>query len=270
MSRRCKFRLTLACLMQIVLALTETLTAYVMATIVACAERGDMDALVRTLLTALLLILLLYLLAAVDVTSQMAFLSDGVLEMRGGIMRSLLRRALPDFRRKSDACYMNLLGADIDIYRAERLGLIPYIFGSVSAILSAAVMLYLLNPWLLLAGMALSVLPLATSSLFTKSTQRWKTKVSQTSEAYTNTVKEGVEGYEAIRMGGGQRAHLERFQAAGLFPLQLYQQDELPHPLSRGQRAASRLSGHRRLPGGAGPDDRRHALRGHQLLHLHF
>ena len=214
MTKRSKLLLVLACTMYALFSVLETLCVYFLAKIMECAERGDLQAMGRTVALTLGLWALTYLLTAAGTIVRLAFLSDSILSLRSDIIQSILRRPLQSFRGQNDGYYINLLSADVDLYSQDRLNLIPFAFACVSAVVSAAAMLFMLNRWLFLAGVALSLLPVATSNLFTNATRKRKTQMSQATESYMNVLREGIEGYEAIRMGGGQEPFTERFRAA--------------------------------------------------------
>ena len=214
MTKRSKLLLVLACAMYALFSVLETLCVYFLAKIMECAERGDLQAMGRTVALTLGLWALTYLLTAAGTIVRLAFLSDSILSLRSDIIQSILRRPLQSFRGQNDGYYINLLSADVDLYSQDRLNLIPFAFACVSAVVSAAAMLFMLNRWLFLAGVALSLLPVATSNLFTNATRKRKTQMSQATESYMNVLREGIEGYEAIRMGGGQEPFTERFRAA--------------------------------------------------------
>ena len=146
--------------------------------------------------------------------ANLRFLSDRTIRLRRLIMQSIFSRPFRLFRQKDDAYYLNLLGNDTEMYASERLSLIPVIVGGISDIIIYVVALYLINPWLMLACVVLSLLPLLTSGLFTKVTQNKREAFSKASEQYTGVLKEGIEGYEPIRVGCGTAAYMERFISA--------------------------------------------------------
>lgn len=232
METRQKLRLILACALYAVVSVLEIGTAYFSAKIIECAEMGNGAHMWRMVLVTCVLVVLTYLGIVAATAARLAFVANGTVRMRDEIMGSLFRRPLRSFRGENDAYYLSLLGADVDIYGLEKLNLIPYLFGSAASILSAAVMLWSLNPWLFAIGVLLSVLPLATSKLFTNATQKRKKAVSQTAQEYTGVLKEGIEGYTAIRMGAGQQSFLERFHAVSARRQRAYSASALANTMS--------------------------------------
>lgn len=215
MEIRQKFRLTLACSLSAVTSSLEVVFAYFSAKILEHAELGDPEGMWRAILITCGLIVLIYLGVVSSTAARLSFVSHGAARMRDDIMASIFRRPLRCFRKESDAYYLNLLGADLEIYSQEKLNLLPYLFGCAASIVFAVVMLWSLSPWLFCIGALLSILPLAASKLFTDVTQKRKRAVSQTNQEYTAVLKEGIEGYTAIRLGAGRQSFLERFHATG-------------------------------------------------------
>ena len=243
MTKRSKLLLVLACAMYALFSVLETLCVYFLAKIMECAERGDLQAMGRTVALTLGLWALTYLLTAAGTIVRLAFLSDSILSLRSDIIQSILRRPLQSFRGQNDGYYINLLSADVDLYSQDRLNLIPFAFACVSAVVSAAAMLFMLNRWLFLAGVALSLLPVATSNLFTNATRKRKTQMSQATESYMNVLREGIEGYEAIRMGGGQEPFTERFRAASARKQRAYSASAAANQISDAYGCAVLLKG---------------------------
>lgn len=211
-----KLLLILACLLYSGESVLLAGMAYSKGKIVECAETVDMRRMLWAILLAVLLAVFDYFLLAAATWTRLQFLANGVLSMRCGIMKNILRRPLKSFRGEKDAFYINLLTTDIQLYRDNALNQIPFLFCSTTAILSSVVMLWKLNIWLLLAAVVMAAAPLVVTKPFTKWEEKKMELFSEKSEAHTNTLKETVEGYEAIRIGCGGESFLERYeQAAG-------------------------------------------------------
>lgn len=231
--KKCKrFQLILTCVLYAVLSIMEIISAYFSAKVIECAETGNREWMWYMILITCVLLLLTYLGIAAATAARLLFVSSNAVRMRDEIMGSIFRRPLRSFRGESDAYYLNLLGADIDIYSLEKLNLIPYIFGCAASILSSAVLLWRLSPWLFCIGVFLSVLPLYTSKLFSNTTQQRKKIVSQTTQEYTSILKEGIEGYTAIRLGAGQRSFLVRFHTLSVQKQQAYSASSMVNTMS--------------------------------------
>lgn len=149
-----------------------------------------------------------------SVAARVGYLSNGVTDIRDRMMKSILSRPMRLFRERDDSYYLNLLGEDTELYRNNRLNMVPYMFSAFVSVAANAGMLFFLHPVLFLVGVVASVIPLLTANLFTKATQEKRNLVSRTAENYTGILKEGIEGYETLRFSKGQEPFLSRFSSA--------------------------------------------------------
>lgn len=211
LSKRGKLYFFLTCLLLVVSAMSFARFIYYSAQILEYAQTGSLAKMLQAAGLSLGYLTIKFATAIGATSARLAFLSDGTIRMRGNIMCSIFYRPLRSFRNQSDAYYLNLLGADTDMYALERLNMIPWIFSSAADIVIYAVALFLLNPWLLVVSLVLSTLPFIIGRLFSKMTQDRKQAYSNASEVFTGTLKEGIEGYEPLRMGQGTASYMERF-----------------------------------------------------------
>lgn len=217
LTKRGRLLLILACLLYSLESVMLAVMAYIDGKIVEYAEAKQMEVMLWMILMAVIFAILVYLLIAAATWTRLQFLASGVVSMRCGIMKNILRRPLKSFRGEKDAFYINLLTTDIQLYRDNALNQIPYLFCSASAIISSVVMLWKLNIWLLLTAVVMAAAPLVVTKPFTKWEEKKMELFSEKSEVHTNTLKETVEGYETIRTGCGRERFLERYeQAAGM------------------------------------------------------
>lgn len=216
LTKKGKLLLVLSCLLYSGESVMLAVMAYIDGKMIEYAEAKQMEAVLWIILLLVIFAVLVYLLSAAATWTRLQFLADGVLSMRCGIMKNILRRPLKSFRGEKDAFYINLLTTDIQLYRDNALNQIPFLFCSAAAIISSVVMLWKLNIWLLLASVVMAAVPLVVTKPFTKWEEKKMELFSEKSEAHTNTLKETVEGYETIRTGCGGERFLERYeQAAG-------------------------------------------------------
>lgn len=207
--------LVLTCLLTLFSSVFQTFNTYLTAQVIAGAEQGSMELMIRALLICIAAALLYYPLRVVTSVSLYIFRTNGTADLREKIMKNLLARPLRLFQNHDDAYYLNLLGEDLNLYRDNRLANVPRIVSGTGNILFTAFMLYRLHPWLCVGGAVLAFVPLLTSNLFTRKTQVCRREVSQTAEEYGNALKENIEGNEAIRMSQGAPSFLERFRSFG-------------------------------------------------------
>lgn len=214
LTKKGKLLLVLTCLLYSGESVLLVAMAYQKGKIVEYAEAQNMSTMLWAILLAVILALLDFLLVAAATWSRLSFLANGELNMKSGIMKSILRRPLKSFRGEEDAFYLNLLTTDTQLYRGEFLNMIPYLFSSLAAILSSVVMLFALSPWLLLAAVVTAAVPLIFTKPFTKWEERKMKAYSEKSEIYTHTLKETIEGYETIRTGCGEESFQNRYERA--------------------------------------------------------
>lgn len=188
-----------------------SLVYYMLGKGISAAAAGDGRLLARYAIIGILLEVLVYLLMLTSQVMKAFYQADGVLHIQDDMIRNMLHRSLSGFRRKDTAYYMNLFTTDLDMYHTSFLGNLPNLaFDSIS-ILSAVCLLGLISPWLLVTSLALALLPLAVSHLFTGRIQGKRNAYSHASERYTGVLKENLEGYETIRADQGWPALLQRF-----------------------------------------------------------
>lgn len=214
LTKKGRLLMILACLLYSGQSILLAGMAYTKGKILEYAEVRNKEMLLWVILLSVILALADYFLMAAATWTRLSFLANGELNMKSGIMKSILRRPLKSFRGKEDAFYLNLLTTDIQMYRREFLNMIPYLFSSLVAILSSAVMLLLLSPWLLLAAVVMAAVPMVFTKPFTKWEEGKMKAYSEKSEVYTNTLKETVEGYETIRTGCGEESFQNRHDRA--------------------------------------------------------
>lgn len=206
--------LLLNCLSSIPEGIFAVVCTHCMSQILTAVEQGNGDLMVKMLLGAVIAMILRFVFWVLDSITEMKFLAHGVINVRKTVMENILARPLLVFRKKDDSYYVNLLGEDVELYRNDYLKMIPGICAGVVGLAADIIMLYLLHPFLLLVCVITTAIPFLTSSLFTKVTQQRRKQVSEATEYYTGITKEGIEGYETVRMSGEKTAFLMRFCAA--------------------------------------------------------
>ncbi len=214
LTKKGKLLLVLACLLYSGESVMLAAMAYIDGKIIEYAEAKQMQAMLWMIGLSVIFSVLIYLLIAAATWTRLQFLANGVLSMRCGIMKNILRRPLKSFRGEKDAFYINLLTTDIRLYRDNYLNQIPFLFCSAAAIVSSAAMLWKLNIWLLLAAIVMAAVPLVVTKPFTKWQEKKMELYSEKNEVHTNTLKETVEGYETIRTGCGGERFQERYEQA--------------------------------------------------------
>lgn len=175
------------------------------------SQKGDM---IWNIVLAVVTLLLYYFLNIASTVFRLKYLSHTEVCLKEGIMKNLLARPWQAFRRHNGAYYLNLLTTDTDLYRTDVLSSITGIVDAAFSVLLSVVMLFVLNPWLCLAGAVVSLLPLSLNNLFTQMQQKTKTAFSKQSEQYTNSLKETVEGHETIHIQENAGIFLNRFSRA--------------------------------------------------------
>lgn len=209
-----RFLLALSCLLYSGESVMIAVQAYINGRIVECAETKNMSAMLWMVLMAVLTAVLIYFIIAAATLARLAFLANGELDMKRGIMKNILRRPLKSFRGEKDAFYLNLLTTDIQLYRGNFLNNIPFFAYTAAAIISSAFMLGKMNGWLLLAAVLMAAAPMVVTKPFAKLEEKKMTRYSKESEGYTNTLKEVIEGYETIRIGKSEENFQKRFEQA--------------------------------------------------------
>ena len=205
--------LLLNCLFSIFGGLFTVAFTHYASQILNAVEEGNGDLMAKMLVGAVIAMMLRFAFWVLDSITEMKFLAHGVINARDMVMKNILERPLLTFRKKDDSYYINLLGEDMELYRNSWLKVIPGICACLVGLVADAVMLCLLHPTLFLVGVITTAIPFLTSSLFTKVTQQRRKQVSAATECYTGMTKEGIEGYETVRISGEKTSFLIRFHA---------------------------------------------------------
>lgn len=212
--KKSKLFLLVACVLDCAATLATMLCIYYGARILELAQDGQKGEMIWNIVFSVVTLLLSYLLNIAFTVFWIKYLCHTEVCLKKGIVKNLLARPWQAFRRHNGAYYLNLLTTDTDLYRTDVLSSITGIVDAGFSVLLSMVMLFVLSPWLCLAGAVVSLLPLSLNNLFTKKQQKTKKAYSQQSEQYTNSLKETVEGHETIHIQGDAGIFLNRFSQA--------------------------------------------------------
>lgn len=113
LTKKGRVLLILACLLYSLESVMLAVMAYIDGKIVEYAEAKQVEVMLWMILMAVIFAVLVYLLIAAATWTRLQFLANGVVSMRCGIMKNILRRPLKSFRGEKDAFYINLLTTDI-------------------------------------------------------------------------------------------------------------------------------------------------------------
>ncbi len=214
LTKRAVFLLFLTCFFSVCDTVFCVAYVYFEAQVLTGIEQGSMEIVLRCIALAGGFYLLRMVSWFLTAANRMGFLANGVTGARDRIMKNVLSRPIRIFRKQDDSYYLNLLGEDAELYRNTWLDSIYGIFSGLISVIFNAGMLFFLHPGLLMVGVITSAVPVFTSRLFTKATQKRRKAVSQTAESFTGVLKEGIEGSEALRSAKGKAPFLSRFHTA--------------------------------------------------------
>ncbi len=172
LNRKQFFLLMLTSFLFVLMAAGTTALTYYFGKIVDCATQGDMSGVFSMTLIAVGIVALWFLGNLAGLLAVQQYLFHGTLALKYNLMNNVLSRPLLGFRQKNDAYYLNLLGTDMDVYRDDRLLYYPHLVSQGAQAVFAAAGLFLINPWMCLAGLVFAAVPMATSNLFTKKAQK--------------------------------------------------------------------------------------------------
>lgn len=190
----------LACLLYFLESSVSAAKVYHSAMILEAAQYGELRKMVLSLVIAVSAYAGLLVIEFLNCKARLAYVSEVEIQTKRSIIHSMLHRPIPRFRLKDDAYYFNLLTSDVDTYRTDYLMNKLLIFSWVSYGVSSSVMLYNLNPWLLLTGLILAAFPILINNFFTSISRKAKNQHSEASEKYAGVLQEMIKGYEVIRM----------------------------------------------------------------------
>ena len=203
LSQKGKILMVLACILYALESVIIAVMAYTNGKIIEFATNGDLHKMGWAVAAAFGLALLSYLEVATATYTRFAYLSNGEMTMKSEIIKNILKRPLQSFRGENDAFYLNLMSTDMTMYKNDYLGVFPYLFSSVFAIISSAYVLWTLHIWLLVAALAMAIIPMVAIKPFATIEKKLRGEYSAATEQYTNVLKETIEGYEVIRTGNG-------------------------------------------------------------------
>lgn len=214
MTARTKFLLFLTSFFFVIDSAISTYYQYSQALILANVENGDRPGMINAIVITLLLLILVFLSSMACHASRLAFLSDGTLNIKSAVIKSILCRPVYRIKDRDRDYYLNLLTNDADTYMNEYLDLIPFLFSSVSAILCSGFMLFRLNVLLFLFAILLAFIPMLAGNILSEYLKKLKTARSEMSEKYIGVIKQELDGIETIKASNGQPAFLRLFDAA--------------------------------------------------------
>ena len=214
MNSKTKLYLVFASLLYIIDSIIITAYQYSEASILSNAENGDSAGIIKMVIVTVLLLVLSFGSSAACATARLKYVAHGTLNLKHQLVKSILHRPMHRLRRKDDEYYLNLLSNDADTYTNEYLNVIPYIFASLAAIVSAAFMLIRLNIILFAIAVTLSFIPMLLGNVFTKPLKRLTDKRSEIGGEYTGSAKQIIEGNEAIRSSNAQEDFIKRFDGS--------------------------------------------------------
>ena len=214
MNRKTRIYLVFASLLYIIDSVIITAYQYSEASILSNAENGDSAGIIKMVIVTVLLLVLSFGSSAACATARLKYVAHGTLNLKHQLVKSILHRPMHRLRRKDDEYYLNLLSNDADTYTNEYLNVIPYVFASLAAIVSAAFMLIKLNIVLFAIAVTLSFIPMLLGNVFTKPLKKLTDKRSEIGGEYTGATKQIIEGNEAIRSSNAQADFIERFDSS--------------------------------------------------------
>lgn len=179
-----------------ILLIAET---YALARIMQCAEEEKNSNFTVAIIVAFGIFILEKICVAAMLLMRQKLLTEGEMDYKRKIIKSIFERRMTLFRKKDDAYYVNLLTTDIDIYRNECLGNYPwFFFFGVYGIVSIGMLAYI-NIWLMAAAIVTSIVPFFLEKVLTPLIEKARNEFTDASEHHYEVLKETIEGNETIR-----------------------------------------------------------------------
>ena len=195
LSQKGKILMVLTCILYALESVIIAVMVYTNGKIIEFATNGDLHKMGWAVAAAFGLALLSYLEVATATYTRFAYLSNGEMTMKSEIIKNILKRPLQSFRGENDAFYLNLMSTDMTMYKNDYLGVFPYLFSSVFAIISSAYVLWTLHIWLLVAALAMAIIPMVAIKPFATIEKKLRGECSAATEQYTNVLKETIDDY---------------------------------------------------------------------------
>lgn len=214
LTSKAKWLLLLTCVLYTAMSMVNAVGAYLSGKTLECAELGNLTGVVQLCLVKLGLLAADYLLTGTSLGVRLAYLSNGELKIKNGIIHNLLRRPFSEFHRENSAFYLNLINTDTDLYVSGFLWNIPLAVQTAASMVVSGVLLWMLHPFMLAAALAMAAMPILVAKPFANMRQKSKAAYSKASETYTSILKETVEGCGAIRSNRKEQACEERHGTA--------------------------------------------------------
>ncbi len=203
--------LVLTCALYVANAIFSIFTTDRIAAVIACAERGEKNSLLMMIAIAVIVVVIEKVSSVGMLIMGQTYLTECDLWNKKHLMRSILRRSIPAFRKKEDGYYTSLLTTDTRMHRGNVLGSYPWIaFFSVYGIM-AIVMLVRINIILAAVTLLFSALPMLSEKVLAKYVEKKKDIYSKESAKNLQMIKENLEGFESIKQDGNGEAFEKRY-----------------------------------------------------------
>lgn len=225
LTSKAKWQLLLTCILYTAMAAMNAALAYLIGKIFEQIEMRDLTGLVQLCVVDLGLQVFSYLLDGTALGVRLAYMSNGGLGIKDGIVHNIFNRPFSIFRRENSAFYLNLLNTDTDMYESGFMNKIPFVVHTAASMLLSAVLLWILHPIMLVAALVMAAMPVLVIKPFAGMRQKTKTAYSKASEDYTNVLKETIEGCGTIRSNIREDACEKRHHDSNVSRLRAWAKD---------------------------------------------
>lgn len=199
------------CLIYAIEAIVVNILVFYNSKIITTAEEGDANSAIRVGSVCVMILLVDYLLVIIGNYTRLLSISNGEIDCKKAVFRSIMRRPISSFRGENDAFYLGLLTTDVDLYREEYLDCFPFVFNALAAIGSSVFFLVRINFSLLIGAIIMATISLLISRPFKSKIQKYKLAYSNKSQEYMNVLREGIEAHETIVINSGKDEYEEKY-----------------------------------------------------------
>ena len=199
-----------SCILAGATELLTILTSLFMGNAIDYSLSGQLQELFHICIGLLLVTITSNVLFLISVHLNVLYSNKTCANIRNALIQSFFDRSLFQFKKRSDAYYINMLGNDVDrlcdsyyINLSSEIKFMALFLGSVVAMLSINLTLFIISA-------IFALIPYLITWLFEKRLQKLAEKTSISTESCNSSYLQLIQGYETIKLSGLNLSGLKR------------------------------------------------------------
>ena len=188
--------------------------SWLLGEVVDVIAAGDMDWLKRTLFFTVIFLTVLFVLTVAMYRAKSSFVYKALAQYKSLAFRNLSEKSINAFSRENTGRYISVLTNDINSVEENYLKRVFILIHYILLFFGTLVMMFWYSPFLAVATIVLSALPLAASLLMGKELAVREKTVSDKNESFVSQLKDLLSGFAVIKSFKAERETRRIFDAA--------------------------------------------------------